>query len=157
MQTLAFRSCESSSRRYLVLLHTAEEPRLGEWREYVSAVQATLAGASERVYAFVATDGGSPNAIQRRLLADVVMRGPHGAQTLVFTTDTFIRSVVTAFSWIAKPGASAHAPREFADICTKHGLAPREVLQEFTSLQKSFPRVLTLERIVESMRVRDAS
>jgi len=155
MQTLAFRTCKSGSTRYLVLLHTAEEPRLEEWREYVRAVQTTLDGATERVYAFVATDGGSPNATQRRLLADVVMRGDVGAQTLVFTTDVFIRSVVTAFSWIAKPGASAHAPRDFSQVCRTCGVTAADVLHEFSALQREFPRVFTLARIIEGVRTRE--
>jgi hypothetical protein len=142
--------------RYLVLLHTAEEPRLEEWREYVRAVQTALDGATERVYAFVATDGGGPNATQRRLLADVVMRGGVGAQTHVFTTDLFIRSVVTAFSWIARPGASAHAPRDFAHVCRMCGVAAQEVIYEFSALQREFPRVFTLARIIEGLRTRES-
>jgi hypothetical protein len=151
MQTLAFRICGTPAAPYLVLLHTAEAPKLEEWREYVRAMQEALSGASQRVYAFVATDGGSPNATQRRLLADVVVKGS-GAQTHVFTTDVFIRSVVTAFSWIAKPGASAHAPRDFSAVCIASGLSPQDVVREFGGLQKSFPRVLTLDRVIETMR-----
>jgi hypothetical protein len=139
-----------------VLLHTAEQPRLDEWREYVRAVESAIEGATERVYAIVVTDGGSPNATQRRLLADVVMKKSVGAQTHVFTTDAFIRSVVTAFSWIARPGASAHAPRDFSHVCRMCGLSAEDVMRELTELQRSFPKVLTLGRINDGMQLRQS-
>lgn len=148
MQTLAFRPCKSPNGNYILLLHTAEAPATVEWRAYVAGVQSLLAESSGLVHAFVATDGGSPNAIQRRLLADAVMRGT-AMHTHVFTTDVFIRSVVTAFSWIAKPGASAHAPREFAKVCGDCAISVPDAVRELQELQKTFPKVMTLERMIE--------
>jgi hypothetical protein len=155
MQTLAFQLCTSSSPRYVALLHTAEEPRHEEWKAYVAAAQELLAGAESRVYAFVVTDGGSPNALQRRMLADVVMRGNLGLQTHVFTTNLLVRSVVTAFSWIAKPGAVAHAPRDFANVCQMCGLSAQDVIPRFGALQRSIPKVFALERVIESLGAPD--
>lgn len=154
MQTLAFQLCKSSSPRYAVLLHTAEEPRHEEWKAYVNAIQELLTGADARVYAFVVTDGGSPNALQRRMLADVVMRGKIGAQTHVFTTNLLVRSVVTAFSWIAKPGATAHAPRDFMHVCRMCGLSAQEIVERFGALQRTIPKVFTLERVIETFHAR---
>ncbi len=155
MQTLAFSPCKSPNGNYILLLHTAEAPATSEWRDYVSAVHALLSESTEIVRAFVATDGGSPNAVQRRLLADTVMRGTQ-MHTHVFTTDLFIRSMVTAFSWIAKPGAAAHAPWEFAKVCENCGVSLPDLARELQDLQKTFPKVLTLERMLESAKLRSA-
>jgi len=153
MQTLAFRPYKSPNGNCILLLHTAEAPATSEWRDYVSAVQALLADSTAMVRAFVATDGGSPNAIQRRLLADAVMRGTQ-MHTHVFATDLFIRSVVTAFSWIAKPGATAHAPWELAKVCETCSVSLPDIARELQDLQKSFPKVLTLERMLDSAKLR---
>jgi hypothetical protein len=155
MQTLAFRPCTSPHGNYILLLHTAEHPATAEWREYVSAVQALLAESTAMVRAFVATDGGSPNATQRRLLADAVMRGTQ-MHTHVFTSDLFIRSVVTAFSWIAKPGATAHAPWELGKVCENCGVSVADISRELQDLQKSFPKVLTLEQMLESAKLKSS-
>ena len=153
MQTLAFRPFKNPNGNYILLLHTAEAPATSEWLDYVTAVQALLADSTAMVRAFVATDGGSSNAIQRRLLADAVMRGTQ-MHTHVFTSDLFIRSVVTAFSWIAKPGATAHAPWEFSKVCESCGVALPDLARELQDLQKSFPKVMTLERMLDSAKQR---
>jgi hypothetical protein len=150
MRTLSFRVCTTSNTPYLLLLHTAEEPDPLEWRDYVQQMAATISSADALVHAIVATDGGGPNAQQRRELADVVTRG-HGSLTHVFTTDMFIRGIVTAFHWIANSRAVAHAPDQFTAVCVDCELSPTDVLAELIHLQKSFPRVLTLEQIIQAI------
>jgi hypothetical protein len=149
MRTLAFQTCSSSDTAYVVLIHTAEAPDVAEWRENVQAVDTAVSQATKLIHAFVVTDGGSPDAAQRKLISDVVTRGV-GAQTHVFTTDVFIRGVVTAFSWIIRSAAVAHAPKDFSAVCRQCGLSPQDVISGFARAQQSLPRVLTLERMIES-------
>jgi hypothetical protein len=149
MKTFLFRSA-TAKRPYFVLLHTEDEPEQAEWDRYVQAIGGMVSAGSERVYAFVATDGGGPNAAQRHELASVV-QGSSGAVTHVFTTNSFVRGIVTAFRWIAGGRASAHHPRDFLAVCEQCNLPPAEVLADFIDAQRSFPRVRVLQRIEEAM------
>ncbi|MET0388501.1 MAG: hypothetical protein ABW321_21195 [Polyangiales bacterium] len=142
MKTLAFRSGRSSTeQRYFVLAHTAVEPSQAEWDAYCQAVAGVMPEARSTVHAFVATDGGGPNPAQRRQLAAAFARGRVEGWTHVFTTDGFVRGIVTAFRWIARAHATAHVPAEFAHVCTECGLSPSHVLNDFVELQKELPRV----------------
>jgi hypothetical protein len=136
---------------YLVLVHAREAPAAEEWDAYVATVAEIMTTASSRVNVFVATDGGGPNPGQRKALADAFNTGSGDAWTYVFTTDAFVRGVVTAFNWVAKAHATAHLPSEFVNVCSKCDLAPAEVMKEFAALHKSFQRVNTLMRISDEV------
>jgi hypothetical protein len=150
MKTLAFRGRSGGETGYLVLLHTSEAPDPEEWRAYVREFESILSDRRRPVHAFVATDGGSPDAAQRKELAEVVMTGD--ALTHVFTTDAVIRGVVTAFRWIARSRAVAHLPREFPEVCAACGLVASEVMSDFNELRRSLPRVEMVARIAASMQ-----
>jgi hypothetical protein len=144
MNTLAFRSAVRSGKRFLVLLHSAAEPDMEEWNAYLREVKSALSTNGELVHAFVATDGGGPIAAQRKGLADVIHHSEGDLMTHVFTRDPFVRGIVTAFRWIARSRADAHAPEEFEQICDQVGVPAYQVAEVFAQLQRTFPPVATL-------------
>jgi hypothetical protein len=145
MAAFAFAAGTAAQHRYFVLLHTAEPPEAEIWQAYVEAVAATLARTEERVHAFVVTDGGGPDASQRKKLADAFARGD--AMTHVFTTNVFVRGIVTAFRWIAQARATAYAPAELAVTCTACGVPARDVIADLVKLQGTMPTVRALELV----------
>ena len=150
MKTLAFRLCTTGKRPYLVLLHNEQEPDAAEWHAYVRTVRDTLATNEGRVHAFIATDGGGPNAAQRKELAQVVTQGGADMLSHIFTKDPFIRGIVTAFRWISGARAVAHLPSAFVSACEECGHSPAEVLRELESVQNEFARVDVLQRMSEA-------
>jgi hypothetical protein len=155
MKTLAFQRGSGSGKDYLVLLHPPEQPSSEDWTAYVNAVARALAESTGRLHAFVATDGGAPSAPQRKELAAAFARGD--ALTHVFTTDAFIRGVVTAFRWVSRAGAVAHHPKEFDAVCRDCGFLPADVLSDFRHVQRQLPRVIALESIERSSLVHSDS
>jgi hypothetical protein len=149
--TLAFRASAGPGHPFMVLLHDTRAPEPAEWKRYLDALSATVATASARVHVFIVTDGGGPNAAQRKELAAVLERGPVDALSHIFTTDAFVRGIVTAFRWIAHARAVAHHPRELAAVCADCGHAPEDVLAELATLQAAFPPVATLRVVEESI------
>lgn len=149
MNTLAFCRGSYESRPYFALAHTAAAPDAAEWLSYVQAVArcVTESQADVTVHSFVVTDGGGPNAAQRRELAEAFNSGVCQAWTHVFTEDAFVRGIVTAFRWIARANATAHAPSEFADLCREYAYAPTVVLADLLELQRELPPLHVLSRI----------
>jgi hypothetical protein len=142
--TLAFRRSSGPGHPFMVLLHDARVPDPLEWKSYLEALGATLAIAKAQVHVFIATDGGGPNAAQRKELAAVLERGPADALSHIFTTDAFVRGIVTAFRWIARARAVAHTPTELALACSACRHSASDVLAELAALQESFTPVETL-------------
>jgi hypothetical protein len=66
------------------------------------------------------------------------------ALTHVFTMHASVRTVVTAFRWIAPPRAIAYQPREFVVVCEKCGIPPEAVLRDFAVAQAEFASVKIL-------------
>jgi hypothetical protein len=150
MKTLVFRRGSSGDHKYLVLLHGVAPPDPDEWLLYLKELDATFATTKARVYVFAVTDGGSPDDLQRRQLATVISKGSRDALTHVFTTHASVRTVVTAFRWIAPPRAIAYQPSEFMAVCEKCGVNPADVLKDFDEVQNTFPPVAILAQIQAS-------
>lgn len=82
-------------------LHSKRSPSDAEWDEYLGHVRDArelTRGGISAVNAVVVTDGGAPDAAQRKRLADVV-RGwePLAA---VISESLLVRGVVTALAWL---------------------------------------------------------
>jgi hypothetical protein len=83
-----------------IALHTENAPSDEEWRRFIDA---TLAAANEhkgdftKVKSLVITDGGGPNAAQRKLASD--MLSGRQACTAVISHSSLIRGVITAMAW----------------------------------------------------------
>ncbi|HEX4352636.1 MAG TPA: hypothetical protein VHZ95_06980 [Polyangiales bacterium] len=151
MKTFASRHGIENDRPYFVLIHSADEPSVHEWNRYVDTVTLVMSSARTSVHAFVATDGGGPNAAQRKALADAFEFGLADAWTHVFTTSVFVRGIVTAFRWIARSRAIAHLPIEFPATCRECGHSPLQILRDFSELQRDFPSVLTLNELADAL------
>jgi hypothetical protein len=147
LKTLTFLRGSSGKHKYLVLLHTEAPPDPDEWLLYLKELDGTFALTKGRVNTFVATDGGSPDDVQRRQLATVISRETRDALTHVFTMHASVRTVVTAFRWIAPPRAIAYQPREFVVVCEKCGIAAEDVLRDFAQAQAEFGPVKILADI----------
>jgi hypothetical protein len=152
MKTLAFQRSVADDDPYLVLLHTAASPEPSEWHGYVREMAATLSVAVKQVQVFVVTDGGGPDAKQRKELADVIQPTRVGALTHVFTTNVFVRGIVTAFRWLGGAGAVSHHPNDFPNVCSACGFLPVIVLSDLRRVQEEIDSVQTLAEIEETMR-----
>lgn len=148
MGAFSFRSGRQAGRSFFVLLHTAAPPEKAGWDAYLDALRLSLPESRGRTHVFVATDGGGPDAAQRRSLATVLARGD--ALTHVFTTELLVRGIVTAFRWIGG-SAIAYHPREFAGVCAEVGHSPAEVLSKLELAQSDLASVaaLTLMRAAQ--------
>jgi hypothetical protein len=140
----------------LLLLHGAQQPSATEWSAYVQAVESALPSAKGTLHIFVATDGGAPNAAQRKQLAEAFDRSAPPGLTHVFSTSAFVRGVVTAFSWMTRSHALAHAPRDFASVCVESRLDAASVLGDLLRLQDTFIAVQVLGQI-QHLHARRAS
>ncbi|HEX5660551.1 MAG TPA: hypothetical protein VFX59_25330 [Polyangiales bacterium] len=147
MRTLAFQQGAGRGADYLILLHTSAAPDVAEWKAYVDQVGRTMSTARGVLSVFVATDGGGPNAAQRKLLTETFSRGPGDALTHVFTTSAFVRGIVTTFRWVARAPAVAHVPRDFSAVCAACALDPAAVLSDLLAVQKRFASVRIVEQI----------
>jgi hypothetical protein len=154
MTTLAFGRYQRPAKTFFVLLHTAEAPDEAEWQAYVEAVRATMSAPTTDVDVFILTDGGSPDAQQRKDLAAVVAGASRDAVKYIFTAhiftaDPFVRAVVSAFRWLGAARAFAYPPVEFGNVCARCGVPRDDVMTCFVEVQRSLPRVLFLDRLAE--------
>jgi len=82
-------------------LHSKRSPSDAEWDEYLGHIQAArelARGGRGPVNAVAVTDGGAPDAAQRKRLADVV-RGWEPLAAVV-SESLLVRGVVTALAWL---------------------------------------------------------
>jgi hypothetical protein len=152
MNTFAFRSSNDQRHSYFVLLHTEDAPDGESWSQYVEALGARLARSTTTVNIFAVTDGGGPDPGQRRALAAAFARDQLGSITHVFTTSTVTRGIVTAFHWLARARAVAHAPEEFPSICERCQVPASAVLEDLVRLQAELPPVALREMIDRAVR-----
>ena len=129
----------------MVLLHTRQPPEMAEWQAYLLELGKVLREERLQVHIFVATDGGGPNARQRKDLAQILV--PANGLTHVFTADAMVRGIVTAFRWISRAGAVAHAPEEFRTAVWDCGLVPEDVLHTMVAESHSLPPIHVLSDI----------
>jgi hypothetical protein len=152
MDSFAFRSGTDARHPYFVLLHTAAAPDVTTWHQYVEALADKITRARTAVHIFAVTDGGGPEAPQRRALAAAFAPDQFGAMTHVFTTSSVTRGIVTAFHWLARARAVAHLPQEFPAVCARCQLSVLEVLEDLLSLQAALPAVALLSEIEQIVR-----
>ena len=141
MGTMAFAQNEAARRRYFVLLHNMDPPDPEEWRAYMAALDKSFAKTVKRLSVFVATDGGAPDDVQRRELAEIISKASRDALIHVFTTHPAVKSVVTAMRWIAPARAISHHPRQFPVVCEQNGFEPTNILHDLLTTQRSFQPV----------------
>jgi hypothetical protein len=90
--------------RFLLLIHTKENPTDDEWKVYLTDVRQWF----DKIEGFlVISEGGGPNTLQRGEMNDVLESKKRGAfKTAVVSLSRLVRGIVTALSWF-NPGIKA--------------------------------------------------
>ena len=88
----------------MILVHTAHAPNETEWKEYIEAVRAS---DLDKLKTLVFTDGGAPNAAQRKSVNEV-LDGKTSPGAIV-SHSMLVRGVVSALSWF-NPKIKAFSP-----------------------------------------------
>jgi hypothetical protein len=92
-----------------------KNPTVADWNAYVHAVQIEERNGlniTAQMRTLVFSDGGGPNAAQRKLAADVL--NGRSTPVAIVTNSAIMRGVMTALRWF-NPQASAFAPSELSD------------------------------------------
>jgi hypothetical protein len=92
VKTMVFKSCGG----VLLCVHGAEDPRPDEWLAYVNYCLELPASCNK---ALVLTDGGGPNAAQRKLLQDRYLAKHRDYRVAVMTDAAVVRGIVKALNW----------------------------------------------------------
>jgi hypothetical protein len=110
--------------RLIMVAHTSASPSDEEWSGYARDVAAVLSRSSpEDVRTVVFTDGGGPNAEQRRMLTEI--KGWNTVRVSVVSQSLAVRGIVTAFSWF-NPKIKAFLPVAVEAAFRHLGLSPDE-------------------------------
>lgn len=80
----------------LIMLHGSANPTHDQWDEYMKLLSKKDVA---KLGVLVFTDGGSPNASQRKQMNDIVQRKPF-ARAIV-TSSPLVRGVLRAVSWFS--------------------------------------------------------
>jgi len=124
----------------LVCVNAAENPTDAEWTRYLDAGRAALPKCKGIL---VVTDGGGPNAMQRKQIDE--MPEARDLPVAVVTASLAARGIVTAISWFGK-AIKAFAPHQVPEALGYLGLAPSEAAAACATVA-----LLKLELIGESI------
>ncbi|MFT3766112.1 MAG: hypothetical protein QM820_11440 [Minicystis sp.] len=122
----------------MIIVHPNKSPTDLEWDRYFEEL---VKHDPERLRSLVFTDGGAPNTPQRKRVNDW-LRG-RASICAVVTTNTFVRGVVTAFSWF-NPKINAFAPGATDSAMHYLGIPEEDyvlVRRELQLLRKQFGTV----------------
>jgi hypothetical protein len=130
----------------LVVVHNARQPNDDDWALFML----TWGERWDTIAAqLVVTDGGGPNATQRRkALALLTSRQGGHPQTAVVTSSIMARGVVTAMSWFIKDRIRAFPQRQLAEACTFLGVSHRYA--ELREVVRNLRRELELDEAAAS-------
>ena len=110
--------------RLIIVAHTNASPSDEEWSGYAREVAAALSrSAPADLRTVVFTDGGGPNAEQRRMLTEI--KGWNIVRVSVVSQSLAVRGIVTAFSWF-NPKIKAFLPIAVGAAFRHLGLSPDE-------------------------------
>ncbi len=90
MRNMAFKVID----RLFIVAYGSQNPTDDEWNAYLTDVERH---GIDRTMQLIATDGGGPTAVQRRVLNDVL--AGRAVPVAVVSSSPRIRYVVTALSW----------------------------------------------------------
>lgn len=115
-----------------IVVHNARNPNREEWDEYLAVSLAGNVAVGHDLAKFrqlVFTDGGGPNAAQRKASADLAKGRENGdkVKVAVVSRSVVARGIVTAFRWLGFPLRS-FAPDQLAEAFEFLALSPAEVV-----------------------------
>jgi hypothetical protein len=163
MTTMTSKATLLGPRRGVVYaVHDSRAPSDEDWAQYVQHCRELLAHCPDPADAtgFSITDGGAPNAKQRRaviaLAQEIYGQNIGGIRSAVVSDSALVRSVVTAFSWhlpeivifsgASLDGALAHAQIGSSDLAT--------VLADLEALAAPMPTAKTAGAVLSQLRDR---
>jgi hypothetical protein len=110
--------------RTLVVVHNQQPPSDDDWQVFMQAWERNLDHVTAQL---VVSDGGAPNAEQRRTsVARISARRAGPPPTAVVTASLVARGAVTALSWFIKERIRAFSPEAMSDACKFLGVAHQE-------------------------------
>jgi hypothetical protein len=90
-----------------VALNNAVSPGVEEWDAYLAMASEGMkaAGGVARFKQLIVTDGGGPNAAQRKAVMELASRygDPAAMKIAVVSNSVGVRGIVTAFNWLGAP------------------------------------------------------
>jgi hypothetical protein len=128
----SFHETLQNRRPIVVLLHGRQKPEAERWAMYLHMLRNSYRPDLGPLTVFVVTDGGGPDAGQRKALSTMFHDG--AADTHVFSTDVVVRGIVTALHWLGS-SIVAHHPAEFSAVCKKSGHSANHVLEMLDKAQ----------------------
>jgi hypothetical protein len=152
-------------RSLVYAVHDGRGPSDAEWDVYLENVRKALRATRDPTHAggLTVTDGGAPNAKQRRLLVGVTKE--ECGETMVrirgaiLSDSALVRGVVTALSWHI-PEVRTFAPSRIAGAFEHVRLPASDiatVLADLDELGKTVPHGRTLRALVDQLRATRAA
>jgi hypothetical protein len=141
---------------YLVIwLHSDIDPISERWTECIREMESlkrNVSGDLSKIKALVVTDGGAPDAVQRRALMTETFGGQvKSAAITTVLSNPIKRGIATAILWL-NPDFRAFAPNQF-DLALKHlnlEAYSANVLTVLKTLQLKMPPNETLRIILST-------
>jgi hypothetical protein len=150
---LGFKFTVLDDRTVIYALHPSAPPNNADWDRYVDMVAAAVASQNavfDRLLGFTVTDGGAPNAAQRKRLVDRVMQGQR-PRAVIITDSILVRGVVTAFSWLARTEFSVFKPSDIRQALREVRLPADVVLSDLREIQRDLPPVASVSAIERAL------
>ena len=100
----------------VLAVHNVRNPNREEWDTYLemmSSLREAFGGDCARFRQLIFTDGGAPNATQRKAVADIArgLKNIDKIKVVLVSRSVVARGIVTAFRWLGFP-LRAFAPDE---------------------------------------------
>jgi hypothetical protein len=123
----------------VIAVHTANPPSDDEWQAYLKMIlQAGKAqgGDMSKIRSLVVTEGGGPNAAQRRELTDALQKMSRWKDTpaAVVSTSPVVRGIVTVLSWF-NLNIKPFSPDKIEDAFQSLHLSPSETPKIVTTIK----------------------
>lgn len=114
-----------------VAVNNATSPSADDWDAYLAMAGEgmKLAGGLARFKQLVVTDGGGPNAAQRKATMDLASRygDPSTMKIAAVSNNIGVRGMVTAFNWVGAP-IRAFSPTQLGEAFAYLGISDDDAL-----------------------------
>lgn len=152
-----FRAIQLGGLSVVLSLHTDVDPSREEWSQFLEELGSALRdqrGNVDGIRNLAISDGGAPNAAQRREMMEHVGNKANKVAVITSSLENPIkRGVATALTWL-NPAFRAGPPSKWQDLLGHVGLTGHveELLRELDELQRELPKVDTLTELKKLVR-----
>lgn len=124
----------------VLCMHNSKSPDDKSWQVYVDACVASAQmhnGDFSKTRQLVLTDGGGPNAGQRKAAVDAVdkLKGAKEGRVAVVSSSTFVRGIVTVFNWFNFT-VKAFAPNSIDEALRFLTVTPDEAARLWSAIER---------------------